>query len=160
MDELKARINQLETAEGATCPLCGQALSEEHRRSTLKQLNEEGREKGDRFRANKSAMDDLAKRITDCEAQIAMLENAERERLTYSTSITQLTERVEMIKNSMKNWESAGAKRLKEIEKILASKKYAVEAQKPSVNLDEAERTRSEERRVGKECRSRWSPYH
>ena len=23
-----------------------------------------------------------------------------------------------------------------------------------------AERTRSEERRVGKECRSRWSPYH
>src|SRR5574341_1265784 len=50
MDELKARINQLETAEGATCPLCGQALSEEHRRSTLKQLNEEGREKGDRFR--------------------------------------------------------------------------------------------------------------
>src|SRR5256885_15316173 len=25
---------------------------------------------------------------------------------------------------------------------------------------DEAARTRSEERRVGKECRSRWSPYH
>src|SRR2546427_9912135 len=24
----------------------------------------------------------------------------------------------------------------------------------------QAERTRSEERRVGKECRSRWSPYH
>ena len=23
-----------------------------------------------------------------------------------------------------------------------------------------AEKTRSEERRVGKECRSRWSPYH
>ena len=27
-----------------------------------------------------------------------------------------------------------------------------------TVNLDET--TRSEERRVGKECRSRWSPYH
>ena len=26
--------------------------------------------------------------------------------------------------------------------------------------IDEAFRTRSEERRVGKECRSRWSPYH
>src|SRR5258707_7470878 len=25
---------------------------------------------------------------------------------------------------------------------------------------DDAERLRSEERRVGKECRSRWSPYH
>ena len=27
-------------------------------------------------------------------------------------------------------------------------------------NFDEAEFERSEERRVGKECRSRWSPYH
>src|SRR3712207_7491683 len=26
--------------------------------------------------------------------------------------------------------------------------------------LDDAMNTRSEERRVGKECRSRWSPYH
>ena len=26
--------------------------------------------------------------------------------------------------------------------------------------FDKAVRTRSEERRVGKECRSRWSPYH
>ena len=26
--------------------------------------------------------------------------------------------------------------------------------------LDQAEVDRSEERRVGKECRSRWSPYH
>ena len=29
-----------------------------------------------------------------------------------------------------------------------------------SLNLQLFERTRSEERRVGKECRSRWSPYH
>ena len=26
--------------------------------------------------------------------------------------------------------------------------------------IGESERSRSEERRVGKECRSRWSPYH
>ena len=31
----------------------------------------------------------------------------------------------------------------------------------PSLVLNDAEvRSRSEERRVGKECRSRWSPYH
>ena len=28
------------------------------------------------------------------------------------------------------------------------------------INTKEAEFLRSEERRVGKECRSRWSPYH
>ena len=27
-------------------------------------------------------------------------------------------------------------------------------------HTDAGEKTRSEERRVGKECRSRWSPYH
>ena len=29
-----------------------------------------------------------------------------------------------------------------------------------SLRLNERGRSRSEERRVGKECRSRWSPYH
>ena len=29
-----------------------------------------------------------------------------------------------------------------------------------ALNLTETHKTRSEERRVGKECRSRWSPYH
>ena len=40
----------------------------------------------------------------------------------------------------------------------------AREAQKAFVKVAEAigesEKVRSEERRVGKECRSRWSPYH
>ena len=31
---------------------------------------------------------------------------------------------------------------------------------RPGNNITKAERSRSEERRVGKECRSRWSPYH
>src|SRR3712207_9552408 len=35
----------------------------------------------------------------------------------------------------------------------------AVSPIKPS-SADTSEDTRSEERRVGKECRSRWSPYH
>jgi len=140
MDELKEHIDQLEGAEGSTCPLCGQTLSEEHRQSTLKQLQDEGKEKGNRFRTNKLRIDDLAKQIVDCESQIAKVESAERERLRQSNSVTQLTERIETIKDSTKNWETVGAKRLKEVETILASKKYSVDLQKPSVNLDEAER--------------------
>ena len=35
-----------------------------------------------------------------------------------------------------------------------------VSLQKVMVNLSEKFDNRSEERRVGKECRSRWSPYH
>ncbi|MBI3737421.1 MAG: SMC family ATPase, partial [Chloroflexi bacterium] len=140
MDELKERIDRLSAAEGATCPLCGQPLSTQHRKSTLKQLQEEGKEKGDRFRVNKSNMDEIAKRITDYESQIAKMESAERERLTLSNTVTQLTERIETIRNSIKNWETTDIKRLKEVETTLASEKYAIETQKTSVNLVEAER--------------------
>ncbi|MEW6241027.1 MAG: SMC family ATPase [Chloroflexota bacterium] len=140
MDELKARIDQLESAEGATCPLCGQELTEKHRQSTLKQLKAEGKENGDRFRANKTRMDELSKQIADLEAQAARLANAERERLTLSNSITQWTERIETAKNIAQQWEAVGAARLREVEAILASEKFAVEVKKPAVSLEEAER--------------------
>ena len=36
----------------------------------------------------------------------------------------------------------------------------AVDGSQPAFRCTEIRRRRSEERRVGKECRSRWSPYH
>src|SRR5438093_8378374 len=36
----------------------------------------------------------------------------------------------------------------------------AIEGISPAVAIEQKNPTRSEERRVGKECRSRWSPYH
>jgi exonuclease SbcC len=106
----------------------------------LKQLNEEGREKGGRFRTNKSGIDELAKQIAELESQFAKAEGAERERLKQSNSVTQLTERISAMKDAVKNWETVAARRLQEVETILAGRKYSVDLQKPSVNLDEAER--------------------
>lgn len=140
MDELKARIDQLESAEGATCPLCGQELSEAHRKSTLKQLKAEGKEKGDCFRANTARMAELVKAIADCESQLMKFASAERERLVQSNTVTQLTERIESLKTAEANWLSTGAARLKEVEAILSSEKYAADVKKPSVNLEDAER--------------------
>ena len=37
---------------------------------------------------------------------------------------------------------------------------YSTGGEDSTVTVIEATPTRSEERRVGKECRSRWSPYH
>src|SRR2546422_6952048 len=48
----------------------------------------------------------------------------------------------------------AESRRTVRLRDLLASRKLAAEA--PGVRYD----FRSEERRVGKECRSRWSPYH
>src|SRR6266487_1046831 len=136
MNELKERIDSLEAAEGATCPLCGQELSTEHRETTLSQLESEGKQKGDRFRANQSEWSELAKLITDYESQIAKLNSAENERVRYASEASQLTERMETLRAFAKDWESVGKKRLKELEKILDMGKYAVDEQKQLAKLD------------------------
>jgi exonuclease SbcC len=138
MDELKVRIDTLESAEGATCPLCGQPLSAQHRKITLKQLHADGKEKGDRFRTNRSIFDELAVKINVFESKIEKLSSAENERIAYSNSVAQFTERIERLSSLSNDWETIGRKRLKEVEKVLDSKKYAVEAQKQLTKVDKA----------------------
>jgi ATPase involved in DNA repair len=136
MNELKERLDSLKAAEGATCPLCGQELSAEHRENTLTQLESEGKQKGDRFRANQAESADLVRQVTDFESQIVKLSSAENERLRYVSEISQFTERLENLRTVAKEWESAGKKRLKEVEKILETGKYAVDEQKQLTKLD------------------------
>lgn len=136
MDELKNRIDALRVAEGAECPLCGQSLTEAHRKSTLKQLEAEGKQKGDLFRSNKKEMEQIEKEITDYESRIAQLTDVENERLRFSNVISQLTLQLESSKAQNADWEKTGAKRLKEITKSLESGKYAGEKKKELAKLD------------------------
>lgn len=136
MDELKNRIDALKVADGAECPLCGQPLSESHRKSTLKELEQTGKDRGDTFRSNKKEAEDLVEQIADYESRIAKLAGVENERVRFSNSISQLTLQLESIQLQGRKWEKTGAKRSKEIEKIFESGKYAVEAQKALKTLD------------------------
>ncbi|MFN8381019.1 MAG: SMC family ATPase [Anaerolineales bacterium] len=136
MDEFKTRIDSLEKADGAECPLCGQELSEAHRKSTLKELNKEGKQKGDQFRANKKEIEDIEKEIADSEANLKQFANVENERVKFSNVISQLTERIESLHTLAKDWKADGEKRLKEVTKLLESDKYASDAQKELAKLD------------------------
>ena len=82
MEGLRERINVLESASGADCPLCGQPLSPAHRKSTLKQLKEEGKDKGDRFRANKVQIDETTAAQKQLDSDLRALATAEAERST------------------------------------------------------------------------------
>jgi DNA repair protein SbcC/Rad50 len=136
MDELKSRIEALKVADGAECPLCGQPLSEAHRKSTLRQLEAEGKEKGDDFRKNLAESKTLEEQVASYELRVAQLSNADAERLSFSKTISQLTTQLESVKTQNAEWEKTGAKRLKEIGKVLESGKYAAEAQKTLTKLD------------------------
>ncbi|HEX5836217.1 MAG TPA: SMC family ATPase [Anaerolineales bacterium] len=137
MNQLKDRIDTLKSAEGsAACPLCGQQLSDEHRASTLDQLEEEGRQKGDRYRANQGDMAELARLIADAERRIADLAASENDRIRFTSELSQLTERLEFMQLANSEWGSSGRKRLRDVEKLLENKKYAPEEQKKLAKLD------------------------
>ena len=136
MNQLKERIDTLKSARGATCPLCGQALSNQHRKSTLRQLEEEGKERGDRFRANQREASELASQLTTLESQIDAYRSAENDRVRYTSELSQRTERLDTLEALSKEWESAGKKRLKEVEKLLENGSYAVDEQKQLARLD------------------------
>jgi DNA repair protein SbcC/Rad50 len=136
MNQLKQRIETLKSTDGASCPLCGQELSEAHRKSTLKQLETDGREKGDRFRANKSDTDALEKEIAHLESRIADLSNAGNERVTHAATVSQLTERIQTLQSLAKDWEKTGRKRLAGVVKELEKETFAPEARKQLAKLD------------------------
>lgn len=138
MNQLKERIEALKSADGATCPLCGQELSEKHRKSTLKQLEAEGREKGDKYRANSDEAKSISKQITEYETRITQLSPAENDRVKYASEVSQLTERMERLQAIGKDWATTGKKRLREVEKLLESGKFAADEQKSLARLDKA----------------------
>lgn len=78
--EMNERIETLEQTEGATCPLCGQALSEDHRESILEGLfverdakREEYKAATERIKAIEDAEKQTQTAITDAGERLAKL---------------------------------------------------------------------------------------
>ena len=136
MDEIKKRIDSLEDAHGVTCPVCGQELSETHRASTLSDLQDEGKKKGDLFRSNQTELNGLNQQITEYASRITQLTSAEKDLLAHSNTISQLTERIENLQSAAKEWETTGKKRLAETSKLLEKGSFAAEARKQLSKLD------------------------
>jgi DNA repair protein SbcC/Rad50 len=136
MNQLKERIDTLKSAEGASCPLCGQELSEEHRQSTLQQLEEEGKQKGDLYRANQKETADLATQVSNYESQIIRLASAENERVKYASEISQHRERLGILESVAREWDATRKKRLKDVIKFLEGGKYAVDEQQQLAKRD------------------------
>ncbi len=136
MDEHKARIDQISGIEAGACPLCGQPLTAKHRKSTIEQLKQEGKEMGDRWRSNKAETERLLREIQQMEIEFGKLAGLDNERLTLSASQSRLMERLGSYEKSSSEWKSIGAKRLKEISKLLEKENFLPEVRKTLSSLD------------------------
>jgi exonuclease SbcC len=138
MDELKARLDQLEATEGATCPLCGQPLSSEERKALIEQISAQGRQMGDRFRNNTTLLKEFDELVKDLTQQIAELGEVENELRQHDQAAAQLNSRLEALETACRDWEMTHAPRLEQIRAALQSESYALEARTRLAEIDRA----------------------
>jgi exonuclease SbcC len=136
MDDYKDRIDRISKIETSDCPLCGQPLTASHRKSTIKQLNQEGKVMGDRWRSNKSENEQLQGEIKQLETELNKLAGVEKERLTTSTSQSRLAERLVTLEKTSAEWNAKGAKRLKEVTKLLEKENFSPSARRALTTID------------------------
>jgi exonuclease SbcC len=128
MDDLKARIDQLSAVDGATCPLCGQPLSQSDRHRLVDDLNQQGKDMGDRFRSNQTLLREADEIVREMEEQIRALSKSETERMSLAEQISRFSARHETAQKVVEEWEQQGAPRLVEITTTLEAETYASEA--------------------------------
>ena len=136
MTELKARIEQLESTDGAVCPLCGQPLSPDERRALIERLQAEGKVMGDAWRANKSQLEELTQQLATLGTMLASFAELEEQRLVQTTGVTQLAERIQALRRAGDEWEKNGRPRLVEIASVLKNETYGAEARADLAAMD------------------------
>ncbi len=136
MEALQERIDEFKAIEEASCPLCGQELSEEHHAETLAKMEKDGKEKGDQYRANKAEMEAIYEEVKKYATRNTQYANVEKERLNASTKLTQLRERLASLEEENRKWKVEGEVRLAELKEILEKEDFARDARKSLAEVD------------------------
>ncbi|TAK13467.1 MAG: SMC family ATPase [Anaerolineae bacterium] len=136
MDNLKELIDTLDESDGADCPTCGQPLAGHARKERVAHLKAEGKERGDRYRANQALIKESETQLKALEKQAAEYEGSDEAARAATRALDQANDRLEQIAARLKEWKAAGAKRLKEVQKALDKETFAPEAHKTLAAID------------------------
>lgn len=136
MHALKERIDRLHQVAGATCPLCGQPLSAEDRTRLVTGLETEGKDMGDRFRANLELVHQTDRSVTELRAEISGLTRHEEELRVLSRQRDRLEAEYQRITALVEAWSADGALRLAEVQQMLAAEDFAQAAREELAEID------------------------
>ncbi|MFN2146121.1 MAG: SbcC/MukB-like Walker B domain-containing protein [Anaerolineales bacterium] len=137
MDALKGRIDQLTETEGADCPLCGQPLSPEDRKRLIDELTAEGKQKGDRYRANQDLLKSVTDQVKELSESLTESDGIENRLREANRNLDQTQNQIAAIHKEIERWESEEIPRKKELETLLEKEDYAQEARKTLAEIDE-----------------------
>ncbi len=136
MDQLKTRIDQLSQTEGAACPLCGRPLDTHDRLQLIDEIAVQGKEMGDRYRANLAYLKEADQKVRDLESEIASLSRVDSERLAYAQTISRLTGQIESIELKVTEWEQIDAVRKLALQEILTTDTFSPAARQLLAQID------------------------
>ena len=132
MDEMKARMDQLRAETGQVCPLCGQPLTEAHLEKVLTDIQADGKQKGDLFRANRRRLQELTRLIGQREQDVAGLATLEKQIKQKQQDANEADLRQRELEREITAWQQSGAATLAALESQLADD-AALERQEAAV---------------------------
>ncbi|GMQ78074.1 MAG: SMC family ATPase [Anaerolineae bacterium] len=124
MSDIEDAVKTLSESLSEVCPLCGQALSEEHRQKVLEKLHQDGKKLGDQYRENKDVISMKEQEARKLSADVKEKSRIEEELLNFQRRTASAQSRLEHIDKSIGQWHSVGAIRLQELEKTLEAEDY------------------------------------
>ena len=136
MDQLKERIDRLEVASGADCPLCGQPLGPEDRQRLIAELKTRGVEMGARYRQNIADARTAQQTQSDLEARLEALRQLETEQVRLDKNCVQLESSRSQMAAALEAWEQGAALRLREVNDLLTAETFAPQARAELAQVD------------------------
>ncbi|RME08075.1 MAG: SMC family ATPase [Anaerolineae bacterium] len=136
MDELKQRIDRLSEVEGAACPLCGQPLSPQERQRLMEELQTQGKALGDRYRANRDALQKAEEGIKALEAALEAYADVEERSRQQARVFDQIVARIQHLEEQKRKWEEEGYPRLQALQTALAEEQFAPQARARLQEID------------------------
>jgi exonuclease SbcC len=137
MHELKDRMNQLEAASGADCPLCGQPLQPNERQSLIKSLEKQGLEMGNQHRENKTLIATAADEQQAINRALAELDSAQQQLRSLQRQVDQQGEKIRNAQETVNLWNQQGEPELQKLAATLQNNTYALEARASLAEIDD-----------------------
>ena len=136
MKEIQERIERLQQASGAACPLCGQPLSEQDRLRLVKELEENGKQLGDRHRSNRASFQQAEDRSSAIEHNLRELKNLEPVLRGQQRNADQLEDQSRQITTTAADWHEVRYPLLVSMQQELQAGDYAADARLQLAKLD------------------------
>ncbi len=126
MNELKEKIEWIKDQESDNCPLCTQPLDQEHREQILSSYEVEGKQYGDTFRTNQTALQNLEKEIQQAKTRQMDLNNKAALRDEKQRKAQELDFQISEQTTRITTWQTVSLSRLRSLRELLSNQQFAL----------------------------------